>query len=238
MACHQDILAEHATKPTFTKIQCGDSLTAPQTSLLQKMEHEFNPSVKGVVSSGVKGVAKAAPPSRNQVTLNAEGTGVQVVDDVGILPPVGFFDPLGLSEGRDEDKILRWREIELKHGRQSMLAATGFVVGEQFHPLFPDVDGPSALVWQEEALRPVWAAIIAAIAALELGGASAVAQGKRPGDFGFDPLGLKPEDPDALDDKQTRELQNGRLAMLGIAGMVAQEIVETQKIQNPFDLLR
>ena len=40
-ACHQDILAEHATKPIFTETQCGKSLTAPQTSLLQKMDDPF-----------------------------------------------------------------------------------------------------------------------------------------------------------------------------------------------------
>jgi len=229
-ACHQDILAEHATKSFFTEIQCGESLN-PQSSLLQKMEQDFVP------------VKKPAAPSatRNQVALKAEGgTGVAAVDNIGILPPVGFWDPLGLAEGRDEEKILRWREIELKHGRQSMLAALGFLVGEQFHPLFPDISDniPSAVVWQEEALRPVLGAIVAAIAALELAGANSAEVGRRPGDFEFDPLGLKPDDADELDELQTKELQNGRLAMLGIAGMVAQEMVEQQTIIDKANALR
>lgn len=50
------------------------------------------------------------------------------------------------------------------------------------------------------------------------------------GDLGFDPLGLKPADPDALKELQTKELNNGRLAMIGIAGMVAQELVTSGKI--------
>ena len=29
-----------------------------------------------------------------------------------------------------------YREVELKHGRVAMLASLGFLVGEQFHPLF------------------------------------------------------------------------------------------------------
>merc|ERR1712151_222899 len=43
-----------------------------------------------------------------------------------------------------------------------------------------------------------------------------------PGDFGFDPLGLK----ETFDFKemQDREINNGRLAMLAWAGMVAQEL--------------
>lgn len=34
-----------------------------------------------------------------------------------------------------------------------------------------------------------------------------------PGDLGFDPLGLKPTEEDALDTMQTKELNNGRLAV-------------------------
>ncbi|CAN0114130.1 unnamed protein product, partial [Ectocarpus fasciculatus] len=52
-----------------------------------------------------------------------------------------------------------------------------------------------------------------------------------PGDLGFDPLNLKPDDEEALDVMKTKELNNGRLAMIGIAGMLAQELV------NPADIL-
>lgn len=52
-----------------------------------------------------------------------------------------------------------------------------------------------------------------------------------PGDLGFDPLGLKPEDEEALVTMKTKELNNGRLAMIGIAGMLVQELV------NPADIL-
>ena len=45
------------------------------------------------------------------------------------------------------------------------------------------------------------------------------------GDLGFDPLGIKPTDPKEFKDMQTRELNNGRLAMIAIAGFVAQVCV-------------
>jgi len=46
-----------------------------------------------------------------------------------------------------------------------------------------------------------------------------------PGDLGFDPLGLKPTDPDEFRRMQERELSHGRLAMLAAAGFLAQEAV-------------
>lgn len=56
------------------------------------------------------------------------------------------------------------------------------------------------------------------------------------GDLGFDPLGLKPAARDyenispAFVEVRNKELQNGRLAMLGVAGMVAQELVDYRPI--------
>ena len=50
------------------------------------------------------------------------------------------------------------------------------------------------------------------------------------GDLGFDPLGLKPKSPADYKTIATKELNNGRLAMLAIAGIVAQELVTGEKI--------
>lgn len=62
-----------------------------------------------------------------------------------------------------------------------------------------------------------------------------------PGDLGFDPLNLKPysNEPypklsEEFKDMRTKELQNGRLAMLGIAGIVAQELVDNNTILDHF----
>ena len=46
-----------------------------------------------------------------------------------------------------------------------------------------------------------------------------------PGDISFDPLGLKPTDAKEFAEIQTKELQNGRLAMLAAMGFIAQELV-------------
>jgi Chlorophyll A-B binding protein len=55
-----------------------------------------------------------------------------------------------------------------------------------------------------------------------------------PGNIGFDPLGLKPTDPDELFIMQTKELQNGRLAMLAAAGFMAQELTDGKGILEHF----
>ena len=43
------------------------------------------------------------------------------------------------------------------------------------------------------------------------------------GDFSFDPLGLKPTNPESWERVQLRELKNGRLAMFAILGMIVHE---------------
>ena len=56
------------------------------------------------------------------------------------------------------------------------------------------------------------------------------------GDIGFDPLGLKPDNFEDFSAMSTKELQNGRLAMLAVAGIVAQELVNGKEIFVNFGL--
>jgi light-harvesting complex I chlorophyll a/b binding protein 1 len=57
-----------------------------------------------------------------------------------------------------------------------------------------------------------------------------------PGDLGFDPLNLKPADSESFRDMRTKELNNGRLAMIGTVGMLAQELVDHRGILEHFKL--
>jgi len=164
----------------------------------------------------------------------------------GVSAPMNYFDPLGFSTTVDSGKLLFYREVELKHGRVAMLAALGFLVGEQYHPLFGgDIDVPSYLAFQQTPLEKFWPAVVAAIAIPEIfsvqtfqdpdegrlfGGLWKIKTDHVPGDLGFDPLGLKPKDPKEFKTMQTKELNNGRLAMIAMAGMVAQEIATGQKL--------
>merc|ERR1719482_889667 len=164
----------------------------------------------------------------------------------GVTDPLGFFDPLGFCSADDatEGKIKFYREVELKHGRVGMLAALGFVVGENFHPLFGgDIDVPAYLAFQQTPLQTFWPTVVVAIAIPEVfsvftfetpalfaagetkaGDPWTIRADHELGDLGFDPAGLKPTDPAELKEMQTKELNNGRLAMIAAAGMIVQEL--------------
>jgi len=164
----------------------------------------------------------------------------------GVTAPMDFFDPLGFTTDCSEGKLLFYREVELKHGRVCMLASLGILVGENFHPLFGgNIDAPAYVAFQQTPLETFWPAVIAAIAIPEIfsvfsfnppddGGKGfewwTMKTDRAPGDLGFDPLGLKPSDPAEFKELQTKELNNGRLAMIAAAGMIAQELASGQKL--------
>merc|ERR1712006_3724 len=137
----------------------------------------------------------------------------------------------------------------LAHARVGMLAAAGFLVQEKFHPLFSGDGGPAI---EQIPQLPVfmWFAMTLGIGFAETlriqkgwsnpfnedgtPNESHVFQKLKdnyvPGDLGFDPLGLKPDDPEEFRTMQTKELQNGRLGMLAAAGFLAQELVDGKGI--------
>merc|ERR1712113_201927 len=99
----------------------------------------------------------------------------------------------------------------------------GFLVGEKFYPLFPsvDIDTPAYLAFQQTELQNFWTAIVAAIAIPEVYSVFVYEQpsdgaeewtmrtDRLPGDFGFDPLRLKPDNPEKFLALQNKELNNG-----------------------------
>ena len=169
----------------------------------------------------------------------------------GALAPVGNFDPAGFAEGRTVDQVKMLREAEVTHGRVSMLAVVGFLTQENFHFLFvePDKDiGPAIRHLDEvRAVNPWFFEVLTFTIALAearrstVGWVNPTAKGPGrnrllsedyyPGDIGFDPLNLKPDTAEDFAEMATKELQHGRLAMLAIAGFVAQELVDGQIIR-------
>jgi len=203
----------------------------------------LSPKEKAVVAK-----AEAAVQARAE-------TADKVLGNVGVTAPLGFFDPSGLSTDVSEGRLLFFREAEIKHGRVCMLAFVGILVGEHYHPLFGgNIDIPAAKHFTQSGGDQFWAAAyiqFLAAAFFEekrtsfptLEGTAftglqpndnpepfVAKSGRIPGDLGFDPLGLKPKKENELLAMQNKEILNGRLAMIAVTGIIAQELVTGQKI--------
>jgi len=159
----------------------------------------------------------------------------------GAIMPTGYFDPAGFcQDGIPLNDVKRYRESELMHGRVAMMATVGYLVGENFGGPFgltgPANDQLGAIPAPALAVLTLFIGVCETLRAttgwVEPGPKSlwTLRESYYPGDIGFDPLGLKPDTAEAYNSMQTKELQNGRLAMLGIAGMCAQELCNHKTI--------
>merc|ERR1712038_1764321 len=209
----------------------------------------FTTPTRKFTSRSVRVISAKAATSSNKAKRKAAPF---CFDFPGNTAPAGDFDPLKLSAGKDENTIKRYREAELTHGRVSMLASVGFLVGENFNPLFDgSIKGPAYLHFQQVP-TPFWIGLLGVIALLELnranigwvppgaGKGAAWIEGPffelkdsyTPGSLGWDPLGPKPTNKAELDIMQTKELNHGRLAMFAILGEIAQEEITGSELFN------
>jgi hypothetical protein len=192
------------------------------------------------------GSAAAFAPA--SIKKSSSALAFTAADLPGSLAPMGFFDPLGFAEKADEPTLRRYREAETTHGRVAMLAVVGFLVGEAVEGssfLFDaSIKGP-AITHLAQVPTGFWVILTIAIGAAEtkraeigwvepenvpVGKAGLLRDAYYPGDIGFDPLGLKPADEAEFNVMITKELQNGRLAMLAAAGFMAQELTDGKGI--------
>eukprot|EP00437_Effrenium_voratum_P033322 CAMPEP_0181481164 /NCGR_PEP_ID=MMETSP1110-20121109/44172_1 /TAXON_ID=174948 /ORGANISM="Symbiodinium sp., Strain CCMP421" /LENGTH=259 /DNA_ID=CAMNT_0023606651 /DNA_START=74 /DNA_END=850 /DNA_ORIENTATION=- len=151
--------------------------------------------------------------------------------ELGVQPPVGYWDPLGLAKDGDVETFQRRRSVELKHGRIAMLATMGYITPE-IAGKFPGylspsaglkfADVPNGLAAISKVPAGGWTQILLYMSWCEVsrGAGSDIASGK-PGDFGF--YVLTSADPEAKKKKLSAELANGRLAMMAIIGMFYQD---------------
>jgi light-harvesting complex I chlorophyll a/b binding protein 1 len=205
------------------------------------------PFVTGRHAQRVAHVARAGDPAAPD-----EVSG-DILDYAKTLPGISqpfpnIFDPADfLGNARTKDDVKRWRESEITHGRVAMLASLGFIAQEQLidwpQSPFPHVEGAAITHFQQvEAKGAIfWEPLVFAIGLAEayritIGWANPKSTGFNkleadytPGDLGFDPLNLYPSDPKQQYDLKTKELNNGRLAMIAIAAFVAQEL----RVQKP-----
>ena len=79
--------------------------------------------------------AAVAAPRKERAALRA------FENELGVQAPLGFWDPAGFTSDGDAQEFYRRRVVEIKHGRVSMLACTGYIVQEFVR--FPGFLSPS-----------------------------------------------------------------------------------------------
>jgi len=149
-------------------------------------------------------------------------------DMAGVSAPLGFWDPAGFA--KDEESVAQYRRAEIKHGRVCMSSSLGMLVADKFHPIFDNWNEGEFVSsmqshFSETAVKNFWPAFWIMTAGHELATTFADYDGKEEFDYGFDPLNLRPEDPEKAKEYKTMELNHGRWAMFCAAGIIAQELV-------------
>ena len=171
--------------------------------------------------------APVAPRAASKaVSMFSEG-------DLGVLPPLGVYDPLGLIETRD---MRRYEIMEIKHGRAAMLGFLHVILieaGVRFPGYlstsaglkFSDV--PAGCFASLEALPTAgWLQIMLTTCMMETGYFlfEAQTEDKESGDIGGDSW-VRYDDEETKTFKLNVERQNGRAAMMGITGCLVHELL-------------
>jgi len=184
------------------------------------------------------GSATAFAPAQTGRASTAVADASAFEGELGVQPPLGLFDPLGLLNGADQERFDRLRYVEIKHGRISMLAFLGNIItragihlpgnvdysGHSFDS-FPDglaaLRGPDAIPFEGVGQ------MIAFIGFLEIAVMKDVpgTGNEFVGDFrnGYIDFGWDTFTEEEKITKRAIELNNGRAAQLGILGLMVHE---------------
>ena len=150
---------------------------------------------------------------------------------VGDTKPVGYFDPMKITSNSPNELIKYVREGELQHGRAAMIGFVSLLTSE----LLTDNLGINALSSQSFMDQfPFWFSVaLFEFARMKAGWQNPFTKNGKAFDLEDDyqpgnVLGLN-EDKYS-DDLLNKELNNGRLAMIGTLGVIAQELVTGQTV--------
>ncbi|MAU37515.1 MAG: hypothetical protein CMD14_09160 [Flavobacteriales bacterium] len=159
-----------------------------------------------------------------------------LVENIGVTAPFNKkFDPLGFSENVPDIEVSRLRESELKHGRWAMISAASI-------PLLETHSSEPAIHAYDKLPHPTQFTIAALILMGEFmtmlrGYENPFTKGSpyafklrkdyQPGDLG---LSIYNNEEKGFKMMADRELNNGRLAMIGALGMIVQELVTNKPL--------
>ena len=191
--------------------------------------------MKVTVAAILAGSAAAFAPG-SRVSRSSVATKMAFESELGVQPPLGFFDPLGLLNDADQERFDRLRYVELKHGRIAQLAFLGNIITREGIHTPGDVEcsgtsldlignGYAAISGPNAIPQAGLFQLVAFVGFLELFVMKDITGGEFVGDFRneFIDFGWDSFDEETKLQKRAIELNNGRAAQFGILGLMMHE---------------
>ncbi len=185
---------------------------------------------KTVVALALLESASAFQAPALKASTKAVGATMFSEGDIGVLPPLGVYDPLGLIDTRN---MARYEVMEIKHGRSAMLGFLHVLLIEAGCriPTAECAAAPSGLIASLESMPTAgWLQIMLTSCMMESGYFLFDYEGypnvgdREAGDIGGSAW-VRYDDPETKTFKLNAERQNGRAAMMGITGCLLHEVL-------------
>jgi len=227
---------ERAVFAQAVQLQIGDAAlssaqspinTASGSAPAVAVPEESEPAAAGALSESQEAAAAAKTAAASSPSGAADAATVETqripqfdpAAQDGVIAPLGFFDPLGFAPSGDEGGFRQSREAELKHGRVAMVAFAGLVAQHFVRlPSFEKVPSGVRALTSVQGLEGLLVLTVV-LGVVEVSGLATPIIGE----------------DDGAQDFRNKELSNGRLAMLGVFGIICVELATGKDVVQQLD---